>query len=104
MKPDPFVVATKLLARKKMIDTGKQFNMIAASWIQFMIHDWIDHLEDTKQVLINTNLYIITKLSFEPRGWNADSNYFIMTYSKDIKTIKMHWAAVNILLYRDPFT
>ena len=44
------VVATKLLARRKFIDTGKQFNMIAASWIQFMIHDWIDHLEDTKQV------------------------------------------------------
>ncbi|XXG48833.1 hypothetical protein AAC387_Pa02g3171 [Persea americana] len=52
MKPDPFVVATKLLARKKMMDTGKQFNMIAASWIQFMIHDWIDHLEDTKQMEI----------------------------------------------------
>ncbi|XP_058069774.1 alpha-dioxygenase PIOX-like [Magnolia sinica] len=52
MKPDPVVVATKLLARKKMIDTGKQFNMIAASWIQFMIHDWIDHLEDTKQIEI----------------------------------------------------
>jgi len=44
------VVATKLLGRKKFIDTGKQFNMIAASWIQFMIHDWIDHLEDTHQV------------------------------------------------------
>ena len=44
------VVATKLLARRKFIDTGKQFNMIAASWIQFMIHDWIDHLEDTQQV------------------------------------------------------
>ncbi|XP_057983279.1 alpha-dioxygenase PIOX-like [Malania oleifera] len=50
LKPDPMVVATKLLARRKMIDTGKQFNMIAASWIQFMIHDWIDHLEDTKQM------------------------------------------------------
>ncbi|XP_043687179.1 alpha-dioxygenase 1-like isoform X2 [Telopea speciosissima] len=49
LKPDPMVVATKLLARRKFIDTGKQFNMIAASWIQFMIHDWIDHLEDTKQ-------------------------------------------------------
>jgi hypothetical protein len=24
--------------------------VIAASWIQFMIHDWIDHLEDTDQV------------------------------------------------------
>ncbi|KAM0002352.1 putative hem peroxidase superfamily, hem peroxidase, animal-type [Helianthus debilis subsp. tardiflorus] len=44
------VIATKLLARKQLIDTGKQFNMIAASWIQFMIHDWIDHLEDTKQI------------------------------------------------------
>ncbi|KAL5988254.1 hypothetical protein ACLOJK_036017 [Asimina triloba] len=52
MKPDPVVVATKLLARRKLIDTGKQFNMIAASWIQFMIHDWIDHLEDTKQIEI----------------------------------------------------
>ncbi|GMY13447.1 alpha-dioxygenase 1-like [Fagus crenata] len=49
-KPDPMVVATKLLARKNFTDTGKQFNMIAASWIQFMIHDWIDHLEDTKQI------------------------------------------------------
>ncbi|KAJ7974524.1 alpha-dioxygenase 1-like [Quillaja saponaria] len=48
LKPDPMVVATKLLARKTYQDTGKQFNMIAASWIQFMIHDWIDHLEDTK--------------------------------------------------------
>ncbi|KAB1211729.1 Alpha-dioxygenase 1 [Morella rubra] len=50
LKPDPIVVATKLLARRKYTDTGKQFNMIAASWTQFMIHDWIDHLEDTKQI------------------------------------------------------
>ncbi|KAF5196857.1 alpha-dioxygenase 1-like, partial [Thalictrum thalictroides] len=49
MKPDPMVVAAKLLARTEFKDTGKQFNMIAASWIQFMIHDWIDHLEDTQQ-------------------------------------------------------
>ncbi|KAK1317695.1 Alpha-dioxygenase 1 [Acorus calamus] len=51
MKPDPVVVAVKLLSRKKFIDTGKQFNMIAASWIQFMIHDWIDHLEQTNQLV-----------------------------------------------------
>ncbi|XP_010551888.1 PREDICTED: alpha-dioxygenase 1 isoform X1 [Tarenaya hassleriana] len=50
LKPDPMVVATKLLARRKFIDTGKQFNIIATSWIQFMIHDWIDHLEDTHQI------------------------------------------------------
>ncbi|KAI8533762.1 hypothetical protein RHMOL_Rhmol10G0034200 [Rhododendron molle] len=50
LRPDPMVVATKLLARRKFVDTGKQFNMIAASWIQFMIHDWIDHLEETNQI------------------------------------------------------
>ncbi|CAI0455630.1 unnamed protein product [Linum tenue] len=48
--PHPALVATKLLARREYKDTGKQFNMVAASWIQFMIHDWIDHLEDTKQI------------------------------------------------------
>ncbi|KAI9114063.1 hypothetical protein K1719_015314 [Acacia pycnantha] len=52
LDPHPTVVASKLLARKKFIDTGSQFNMIACSWIQFMIHDWIDHLEDTEQVEI----------------------------------------------------
>ncbi|KAL3833220.1 hypothetical protein ACJIZ3_007956 [Penstemon smallii] len=49
MRPDPMVVATKLLARRKFIDTGKQFNVIAASWIQFMIHDWVDHIENMNQ-------------------------------------------------------
>ncbi|CAL5032150.1 unnamed protein product [Urochloa decumbens] len=48
MRPDPFVVATKLLARREYKDTGKQFNILAAAWIQFMVHDWMDHMEDTK--------------------------------------------------------
>ncbi|KAJ9141525.1 hypothetical protein P3X46_032051 [Hevea brasiliensis] len=52
LDPHPTIVANKLLARKKFIDNGKQFNMIACSWIQFMIHDWIDHMEDTQQVEI----------------------------------------------------
>ena len=67
LKPDPVVVATKLLARRKFTDTGKQFNMIAASWTQFMIHDWIDHLEDTKQVCciynkIKNNFYFLINI------------------------------------------
>ncbi|ESR59683.1 hypothetical protein CICLE_v10014631mg [Citrus x clementina] len=53
LKPDPVVVATKLLSRRSFIDTGKQFNTIAAAWIQtqikfvnfnYYIYDWIDHL------------------------------------------------------------
>lgn len=50
--PHPILVAEKLLARRNTYkDTGKQFNIIAASWIQFMIHDWVDHMEDTNQVV-----------------------------------------------------
>ncbi|XP_062117971.1 alpha-dioxygenase 2 [Humulus lupulus] len=52
LEPHPSIVASKLLERKKFKDNGKQFNMIACSWIQFMIHDWVDHLEDTNQVEI----------------------------------------------------
>ncbi|KAK7320158.1 hypothetical protein RJT34_04892 [Clitoria ternatea] len=52
LDPHPTLVASKLLARKNFKEVGKQFNMIACSWIQFMIHDWIDHLEDTEQVEI----------------------------------------------------
>lgn len=53
LDPHPSVVAAKLLERRKFVDNGKQFNMIACSWVQFMIHDWIDHMEDTQQVEIN---------------------------------------------------
>jgi len=50
LDPHPTVVASKLLERKNFKEAGKQFNMIACSWMQLMIHDWIDHLEDTEQV------------------------------------------------------
>lgn len=51
--PHPAIVATKFLDRRGTYkDTGKQFNLIAASWIQFMVHDWIDHLEATQQIVL----------------------------------------------------
>ncbi|KAF6175923.1 hypothetical protein GIB67_003411 [Kingdonia uniflora] len=49
LRSDPMVVVAKLLARTNYNDSGKQFSMITASWIQFMIHDWINNLEDTCQ-------------------------------------------------------
>ncbi|KAL4574624.1 hypothetical protein LXL04_021459 [Taraxacum kok-saghyz] len=52
LDPHPSVVATKLLERRQFVDCGNQFNMIACSWLQFMIHDWIDHMEDTNQIEI----------------------------------------------------
>ncbi|KAG5527309.1 hypothetical protein RHGRI_028265 [Rhododendron griersonianum] len=50
LKPDPMVVATKLLARRKFVDTGKQFNMIAASWIQDGSAVYGSNAEKLKQV------------------------------------------------------
>ncbi|CAN4088782.1 unnamed protein product [Withania somnifera] len=50
LEPHPVTVAAKLLERRKYIDCGCQFNMIGCAWVQFMIHDWNDHMEDTEQV------------------------------------------------------
>lgn len=50
LEPHPVTVATKLLERRKYTDCACQFNVIACAWVQFMIHDWNDHMEDTEQV------------------------------------------------------
>lgn len=60
LDPCPSLVASKLLARKSFKEVGKQFNMIACSWLQFMIHDWVDHLEDTQQVAIASDYKVLT--------------------------------------------
>ncbi|KAG8386333.1 hypothetical protein BUALT_Bualt03G0138000 [Buddleja alternifolia] len=51
VRPDPILVATKLLTRKKFIDTGKQLNVIAVSWLQFMIHDWVDYIYNQESLV-----------------------------------------------------
>ncbi|TKY45422.1 Alpha-dioxygenase 1 [Spatholobus suberectus] len=77
LKPDPMMVATKLLARRTYKDTGKQFNVIAASWIQFMIHDWIDHLEDTNQIELTAPREVAS---------HAHSNLFKFYTTKEFPT------------------
>ncbi|XP_024973694.1 alpha-dioxygenase 1-like [Cynara cardunculus var. scolymus] len=65
LKPDPVLVATKLLARRELKDNKKQFNMIAASWIQFMVHDWIDHLESTEQIELKAPAEVVGQCPFK---------------------------------------
>ncbi|BBN01025.1 fatty acid alpha-dioxygenase [Marchantia polymorpha subsp. ruderalis] len=50
--PHPSVIATKLLNRTTFVGTGKQFNMLATSWINYMIKDWLDHMEDDSHQLL----------------------------------------------------
>jgi heme peroxidase/catalase len=40
--PSPIVVARELLHRKAFIP-ARSLNILAAAWIQFQVHDWVDH-------------------------------------------------------------
>ncbi|SDM01433.1 Animal haem peroxidase [Geodermatophilus siccatus] len=40
--PDPVEVADQLLARKSFIP-APSLNVLAAAWIQFQVHDWVQH-------------------------------------------------------------
>jgi hypothetical protein len=88
LDPHPTVVANKLLARNKFIDNGKQFNMIACSWIQFMIHDWIDHMEDTQQVhtvkIIAPTFFVLTRIKKIYKDPRLDSPHRTSTRKTDV--------------------
>jgi len=40
--PSPYLVADQLLQRKAFIP-ATSLNILAAAWIQFQVHDWVDH-------------------------------------------------------------
>ncbi len=44
-KPDVQMVAQRLLAREGFKPAASQLNVLAASWIQAMVHDWIGHFD-----------------------------------------------------------
>lgn len=41
-QPNPIVVSRELLAREKFIP-ATSLNVLAAAWIQFQVHDWVNH-------------------------------------------------------------
>src|SRR5690349_20114486 len=40
--PNPVVVAQQLLHRQSFIP-ARSLNILAAAWIQFQVHDWVNH-------------------------------------------------------------
>jgi Animal haem peroxidase len=48
--PPVQLVAQKLLARKEFVPAGDQLNVLAASWIQAMSHDWMGHVDGAESV------------------------------------------------------
>ncbi|HEU0060760.1 MAG TPA: peroxidase family protein, partial [Hyphomicrobiaceae bacterium] len=41
-RPDPILVSRELLTREAFIP-AKSLNVLAAAWIQFQVHDWVNH-------------------------------------------------------------
>lgn len=46
--PSPQEISQRLLGRTNMKTAFPQFNIIAAVWIQAMVHDWIGHYDDER--------------------------------------------------------
>jgi hypothetical protein len=42
LDPDPRLISRKLLARREFVP-ARSLNLLAAGWVQFMLHDWFDH-------------------------------------------------------------
>jgi hypothetical protein len=55
-KPEVQMVAQRLLAREEFAPAGAQLNILAASWIQAMVHDWIGHFDGKKSVTLDSNV------------------------------------------------
>lgn len=49
MSPNPRLVSEKLLKRGEFIPVAG-LNLLAAAWIQFMTHDWFNHVENTNDM------------------------------------------------------
>ncbi|CAM6040673.1 unnamed protein product [Sphagnum compactum] len=91
MDPHPTVVATKLLARREFIGTAKQFNLLATAWINFMIHDWVDHMEDTKQVEITAPESVASKCPLKSFRFYASKEFPVGRGQIGYKNIRTPW-------------
>lgn len=47
LTPNPRLISRKLLAREEFIP-ATILNVLAAGWLQFMVHDWLSHENDTE--------------------------------------------------------
>lgn len=54
-KPEVQLVAQRLLAREDFAPAGAQLNVLAASWIQAMVHDWIGHFDGKNSITLDSN-------------------------------------------------
>jgi len=83
LTPNPREVSNTLMARGDF-KPAPSLNFIAASWIQFMIHDWVDHgpnkVDDPIRVMLPAN---------DPLG-SGYMNVSSPTAHREAETAKAH--------------
>ena len=55
MDPSPRLVSEKLMARREFVPVP-HLNVLAAAWIQFMVHDWLSHGKNDKAKMFKVPL------------------------------------------------
>ncbi len=92
LDPNPRDVSLELMTRKKFIP-AESLNLIAAAWIQFMVHDWFDHGENEAknpiEISIGTRDPDFKKGLLEIRRTKRDTTYDpgldqVVTYRNEV--------------------
>jgi len=79
--PSPRLISNKLLARKEFVPVP-HLNLLAAAWIQFMVHDWLSHGKNDASELHEIPLpegddwpggrMTVTRTAIDPTAGEAD--------------------------------
>ena len=76
---DVQVIAQRLLAREGFKPAGDQLNIIAAAWIQAMVHDWIQHVDGAPTSIETTGdvgpMCPMKKMNFHETKERPDGHY-----------------------------
>mmetsp|Transcript_16168 Transcript_16168/g.34943 ORF Transcript_16168/g.34943 Transcript_16168/m.34943 type:complete len:655 (+) Transcript_16168:228-2192(+) len=75
--PDVQMVAQRLLAREEFKPAASQLNILAAAWIQAMVHDWINHLDSDRKVTLDrgAGLCPMAKFNFKATEEREDGHF-----------------------------
>ena len=75
--PDVQMVAQRLLAREEFKPAAQQLNIMAAAWIQAMVHDWINHLDSDQDITLSkgAGLCPLKNFTFKATLERGDGNF-----------------------------
>lgn len=96
--PDPILVSQQLLFRKAFIP-ARSLNMIAAAWIQFQVHDWVNH----PRAGLGTKEDIVLPLS-DGRKWRNTQNGPYEETMRIAGNTVQHWAPTGYPVFENVTT